>query len=245
MSVIEKLKVKADLNPELAPYVYENPTFGTCIKHPLYFQMSFGEAFHHFANEVYEEKKKLLIEYREKKDWDSFLFLYERPYRVHMLNAEKNNFTDKEYWELLRSVYTDAEQFDEDNRELWNELLTSNRPQRCDFMTEEDKEFFDRLPEDLTVYRGWQDEDCELGFSWSLSKEVATWFATRFSRDEPIVTSMMIKKSSPDVVGYYSGRNEYEVVIINECDSGYRFSREMIDPPEVPRSFNDTFGYRK
>lgn len=76
----------------------------------------------------------------------------------------------------------------------------------------------------ITVYRGCGGEDyVDNGFSWTLSKEVASWFATRMSHDsEPVVVKMVI--DSRACIGFIDGP-EREVLIHPEHIEAY----ELID----------------
>jgi hypothetical protein len=70
------------------------------------------------------------------------------------------------------------------------------------------------LPETITVYRGGLGDDPRLlvrGLSWTLSFEVAAWFAHRFAgKHRPLVISAEMPRAS--VIYFCDGRSEQEVV---------------------------------
>lgn len=62
----------------------------------------------------------------------------------------------------------------------------------------------------VTIYRGVENEKWKKGLSWTLNKNKAIWFATRFS-DEGIVYTAQINSS--DILYYTSDRGEEEVIV--------------------------------
>lgn len=69
----------------------------------------------------------------------------------------------------------------------------------------------------LTIYRGVSYSGRPDGLSWTLSKDKACWFASRFKGKNAKVYKMTIdlynKNESDAILAYFSGRNEDEVVI--------------------------------
>lgn len=59
-------------------------------------------------------------------------------------------------------------------------------------MQPEDRAFYDALPDEIEVWRGWHSGNPvgSLGLSWSTDRAVAVWFARRFegSDCEPILS---------------------------------------------------------
>jgi hypothetical protein len=79
-------------------------------------------------------------------------------------------------------------------------------------MDEDDSRAFLELPDYITVYRG-QDEDYDLGLSWTLDENRAKWFAThamRYKTDNPVLITAVIHKA--DIFAVKVGRGEQEVV---------------------------------
>lgn len=88
-------------------------------------------------------------------------------------------------------------------------------------MSEEERAALEALPERVTVYRGLRTKRYQpdhVGFSWTLSREVAERFANVYRKarwgdpdGEPIVLEETIDKDQ--IVWLIFGRNEQEVVI--------------------------------
>jgi hypothetical protein len=68
-----------------------------------------------------------------------------------------------------------------------------------------------RLEGELTVYRGTFGDEPQLGISWSLSEEKATWFARRLGLKG--AATWRGKVDASQILGYFVERNEYEVVV--------------------------------
>lgn len=62
----------------------------------------------------------------------------------------------------------------------------------------------------VTIYRGVGSEKYRDGISWTLDREKAEWFATRFT-DNGIVYSAKVK--SKDILYYISERGEEEIIV--------------------------------
>ena len=83
-------------------------------------------------------------------------------------------------------------------------------------MSDEDIEYWESLPDEITIYRGGGHED---GLCWTLDKEKAEWFSTRFhDEDDANVWVRTVKKS--DCAAYHSGRGESEVIYLELAREG-------------------------
>jgi hypothetical protein len=77
-------------------------------------------------------------------------------------------------------------------------------------MDANEQSFLKNLPDVLTIYRGCRVHN-KHGYSWSLSKNTARWFAARSVGKFPIVQTGKCKKS--DVIAFLGGRKEDEIII--------------------------------
>jgi hypothetical protein len=96
----------------------------------------------------------------------------------------------------------------------WEALFEQTDPH--DFMTPEENRIFERMPEEITVYRGFQNGARE-GYSWSVVREVAEVFAAydpRFPKGE--VIERRVKKSEVYALILdedENNANEYEIIL--------------------------------
>lgn len=79
-------------------------------------------------------------------------------------------------------------------------------------MNQEELKLYDSLPDEITIYRGVEKnkKNSTKALSWTLNKDKAKWFATRYE-DKGIMFTAKIKKE--DVLAYFNSRKEEEVVI--------------------------------
>jgi hypothetical protein len=133
--------------------------------------------------------------------------------------------TDAEYWEILSDLYSSAEFFTPDF-EVWENLLFSTRPisGAVKMMRPVDRRALANLPPRFTVYRGQQSAEHGPGFSWTIDRARAHWFAhTRgaermallaagtWSKGAGVVLRGVVSKT--DVLCYLSGRGEDEIIV--------------------------------
>ena len=79
-------------------------------------------------------------------------------------------------------------------------------------MDEEDRADFEELPDRVKIYRGVTEYNQNMVkvLSWTLDRKVAEWFAHRFMSKGHVYAATILKK---DILAYYDGRNEQEVVV--------------------------------
>lgn len=191
---------------ELQEWLEPGP-FGNFLNHPLVQDMMV-DAMPGMANMRLREKQKRVKRALEQQDWSSYIFLHERPYRLQSLQTLLYEHPVDKPGSLVRSVWMDSENIHQ-NYDEWHEVLT-------DFgidMDESDKEHFQALPKRFEIYRGCtrMGED---GFSWTLDREKAEWFAIRFDRPGAQILETEVAKES--VLALLTGRGESEVVILPE-----------------------------
>lgn len=208
------------LKLELSQY-YQEAEQWPMIRHPLVYAVPFFDTPEEAArlNRMLEQKKKAVKEAEEKHHFNVYIFLHERPWRIHAFKAVQENMSDAKYWSILSDVWRDSENIFHNHMDWW-ELLTSDRHRRHFFTEPEDFKTFSKLPAEIEIYRGTTAEEMDsnyLGFSWTLDKGRAAWFATRFGRSGPMLATAVVNKS--DCVGYIGSRKEDEVVIVHQRNS--------------------------
>lgn len=179
----------------------------------------------HETNLRYWLKVSALRKAYLEKDIDAYLIMIERPYRVPefirwcLHDQQKNdanpseytehcNLSKKKYWEVVRWLWTDTENVYE-HFVPWMALILDHDTKDIRLMMDkEDREYFDSLPEEFTVYRGGEHEH----MSWTLSKEKAEWFRDRYEGlRECKLFEKRIKKD--EVLAYINARGEEEIIL--------------------------------
>jgi hypothetical protein len=162
-----------------------------------------------------EDAEQAAIALREK-DWHRFVYLRDRPWRPYSLWSIADRIDDQVYWDLTRDVWIDSENIWQ-NRLVWHQLLLTKRP--GSFMSEENRAEFEKLPDPVTVYRGYVKGKNFSGYSWTTNKEKAWWFAKRF----PYLGTPQVRRatlSKNGIFAYINDRDEQEVIALRHKTQG-------------------------
>ena len=207
-------KTLDDLDEELQEYLQDDDLFGQTIKHPLLFWIGpVTPNMVDYINKGIEAKRETLDRAFKDKNWSRYIYAHERPYRIDAFEEVMDEMTDEQYWENLSSIWVDSESIGME-AERWRGLLQSNRGSREFFMNADEKEEFSTLPERFTVYRGYSRGDKEeFGMSWSTDRNVAEWFARRFSNDRQDIIVEELEVSKDGVFAYMTRRGEAEIIL--------------------------------
>jgi hypothetical protein len=149
---------------------------------------------------------------REEGRWFDFVFEHERRDRlIAFWMVDGPRILDRDYWSLLREVWSDAEH-PFLNRQHYLRLFLSGRSERDAMMTPEEQKAFDKLSDPAILYRGVGDPEYARGLSWTNDENVAAWFARRFQPlGEGIVISAVVPKRR--ILAVSMNRDESEVVV--------------------------------
>lgn len=204
------------LDPELKMYLRRLGAKGwQCIQHPLVYAVPYTPNTNNMYNKQLEWKKQMLEEAKSSGNLRAWVFAHERPYRLDAFRRWPLPMTDQDYWETLGAIWSDSENIWQ-HLSQWKIYLSSSRPGKEWFMDEEEREAFEKLPENLTIYRGYQKWRNKRGLSWTLNKDKAVWFSRRFvtreRRDKAAVDRRVVPKSS--VFAYLTGRGEEEIILV-------------------------------
>lgn len=202
-----KLDSKILLHPELKECL-KTSEFGTHLQHKLCYELIYTPELNDYYNKMLEHKKALLEDALKDKDYHSFVFLHERPFRLMALIECWHLASKQQKGLLVAATYVDAE-MPMVNQELWIKLF---KQVGRTAMSEEDVEYFESLPDEIEIYRGCLPEDKD-GISWTLSKEQAQWFANRFNQQGKVFTKKINKNQICTLLRY---RQEEEVIFIQK-----------------------------
>jgi hypothetical protein len=212
------------LHPDLSEYLVQVPMLGTCLQHPLVYAVPYIPT-NAFYNEQYRHKREAVAQYAKEEKWGQLIFMYERPYRMQQfLEIAGLIENHEEYWELLGDILTDTENMHQWQDDLYCAVEPENsdrREARYNIMSKSELWALSQLQDQVVVYRGCT-EDNECGWCWSVRREIARGFATRFDQDGYIIKATVRKR---DIIAYFDRRNEFEVFI----DPDY-VDWEMDDP---------------
>lgn len=194
------------LHPELSQYISLS-TYGAILRHPLVFAVPYFPEQNKIVNRQLEYKKKAVSSALEKQNYNQYIWLHERPFRLNAFLAIQDHLDDVTYSSLLAEVWIDSENIWQYQRQ-WISILNDTRFSSQHFMVPEEYDFFRSLPSRFTIYRGC-DRKNRSGLSWTLDRKKALWFAARFEGNV-LLEKTVCKKS---VLAYVSRRSESEIIL--------------------------------
>jgi hypothetical protein len=205
-----------ELLPELERCVVQTASGMTFIMHRLFHQ-PFIPGTEQGVNDSFRRKRAVVERELKAENWTRYLLHIEKPYRVEAFYEIADDIGDAErWWEIAGWIWTDTENCHQ-NVLYWRELFEHAPP--GDPMDADDREVFDRLPDEIVVYRGTNAEDkMGAGMSWTISKKKAEWFAQRLYMADRctqprVLTGRVLKE---DVIGYLNSRGEDEIIALPE-----------------------------
>jgi hypothetical protein len=168
-------------------------------------------------NDEYERFKQLALEH--DLEFDMFI-AFDQEEALRILITKYDEFSDCEYWNNLSNIYTLLV----GNREkipLLKKAFQLEKGESDCLMTEQEKSFLGNLPDEVKIYRGMSYEESEsgdYGLSWTLDKSRAEFFAfdhpdAAFAPEEKTVVEKTVSKD--EIIAYFSGRDEEEVIWIS------------------------------
>ncbi len=148
-------------------------------------------------------------------EWEGYLHLHgHADIRYAFLRLPLDQLDGETYWRLMQAVWSMSDNLTE--RALWRALLSRHPEHRAAMMTRVERAKLASLPERVAVWRGVSNAEHAEGFSWTLSRRRAHWFAKRWALEgtSPLLLSGTVAKA--DVIAYLAKRGEREIVALPE-----------------------------
>jgi len=217
------------LQPELQESLEDRGEGTLTLSHPLVIIPFYSEHFAQQANAVLSHKTKRIQKAIKTNNWDSIIWLHERPYRLWAFSQFSKFMKPEQYWKILKAVWMDSE-FPMIEKDLWLSMFTAQIKQKRKFMSGSERRVLQSLPETVDIYRGYNgSKQGTLGLSWTLSKDKALGFAHRFGEDDPFIAIATCKRDS--ILAYFHARGEQEI-IIDPLDAQIVDNEQVVDQAE-------------
>lgn len=182
------------------------------IEEGVSFNLKTGEVSNLIEDEkALKKEKELRLKRMKNMSPMQIAFCVSKPYRMLYLSLAFPYLTKKERSEIMHEVWISVENIN--NNVNVSQMETLKMLRNCNkkyLMSQENYEAYENLPDTFVVYRGLQENAQEDGLSWTLSKDVAEWFASRFENDGEIIEKTVHKS---EVIAYFNDRDEEEVVL--------------------------------
>ena len=142
--------------------------------------------------------------------------------KLQVFLAIKPLLTGKLYWYALRHSYDCSDNLFHYKVDL-KFAFTYKEPEREYLMNLSERRFLENLPQRITIYRGMTENELKqksFGYSWSLKKEVAEFFANTYQRNfatnrfKKVVHEITIDKN--EVIAFFNDRKEFEIIYIKD-----------------------------
>lgn len=214
--LIDLLQKREPLLPELREHLRMLDMGGgrkmLALQHPLMYQIPYTEELNAYINGAFRMRRKYVETSRKEKRFGAFVFMHEKPYRINAFMKVADEMSDKDYGEILAETIVGTENLWQWKSELTQLLYPANRSffWRRFLMSAQEKRELKKLADPLTVYRGCRPHN-KKGWSWTLDKEKAEWFAKRFSADNGGVVEGFCYKQN--VLALFLNRGEKEIFI--------------------------------
>ncbi|RQW23298.1 hypothetical protein EHS17_14345 [Rhodobacteraceae bacterium CH30] len=210
---------------ELAMHVTGDGKFSS-LRHPLVSITPYHESMNAIFNRMLEHKRESIQQSIKAEDWENFVFLHERPYRLNAIVELRNNMNVefKALASIVLSAYSDSENISE-NSELWRELLTT-AAQYTKEMNDSDISGMSEISalwgKTVTLYHGGEVPIEGARWCWTLDLEKARWFADRFEREGALYACEVAGEYIDFILHH---RGESEVLVMK--DSAIKNMREI------------------
>ena len=175
-----------------------------------------------FLNKSLNVRTRGIRECIDKKDWGGITYFIHESGLWNWFIHNHFDLDDDGYFYLIKMMWVLDEQTN--NQLNWlnvDELidLFTYRGNPHKIMDDDDLDGFNKLDDELTLYRGVGVDDGEvlytdkedIGISFTTDKEKGIWFGRRFGYPNPYLLEITINKK--DVFFYTDDRNEKEVVV--------------------------------
>jgi len=204
-----------DLHKDLLNFVSFNELLNIKeLRHPLLYSIPYEPNLNHRYNEIYLNKRLKADQSLRKGDFHSLLLMYEKGIRCDVLLELQNRLSGDIYWPLLRNIWIRTE-MPSYNIWVWTRLFFANKKYQELFMSEEDREVYRSLPEKVHIYRGYLHPRFAKGISYTLDREVASFFTKRFKMKDRSLASVSHKVvNKEDIFAYTNERGEKEIIYL-------------------------------
>jgi hypothetical protein len=195
------------LRPELHSYLERLP-HDTFIRHPFCNEHVYDLERCAWIHDIIDRRTAKADACFENQDWEGYVGCIEIYSQLDWLAKDAYLLPDDRYWPLLRQIYG-SQKFTHYSRDVIDTLFLADRPGRENLMEPDERDVLARLPDVLTAYRGYTDDDWEgyaEGIAWTLDRREAVWYANwERDSDNPRVITGKVRKE--DVWAYCDGGN--------------------------------------
>lgn len=172
---------------------------------------------------IFQDEKKYCLwqekfaeDIRQRKSAYSIACLVKTCYKPLFFESSKEYLSEKDFASILVDYWAACGITDVSKIKF---LSWFQEAKKAFLMSKSEQKKFDKLPEKVTIYRGVNGHEDIYGFSWTIDKRIADWFANRYDNKESYVFECIVDKK--DILCYLEIRDEKEVIIAPEVLKKY------------------------
>lgn len=140
-------------------------------------------------------------------------FLVTKAYSFGFLKYAQKDLDKDDFAKILAYLWIRTEEPHNDPNLSKSKLLAMFKTaEPTALMSDEEFQYFRNLPDTVTVYRGVTSYNAKnvLGLSWTLDRDKAAWFASRFGENGTVYEARINKEY---IYALFNGRDESEVIV--------------------------------
>lgn len=163
------------------------------------------------TNKFKEYVKELKIHIKNEDSVSRIMSHITKPYQMFFLSLIKNYLDEQTFTTLLKECYTETEFPNYDVNVPVEEIRKMFEKANKELLMETDElKIFNKLENELTIYRGFYSNEYYNALSWTLDKKTALFFAKRFGEKGSIYQANIKKEN---VYAYFNCTNEKELIV--------------------------------
>lgn len=163
--------------------------------------------------ELAKWQQKIKTEIEKAENVIQVYIMFTKPYIFAFLKFVKQYLSKEDLSSILGDAWSRVEQSNMDNNLSKSQLVSLFK--QCDpklLMDEKEYQEFQNFPATLEIYRGvttYNKKNIK-ALSWTIKRDKAKWFATRFSEKGKVYKATIQKQY---IYAYFTGRNEAEIIV--------------------------------
>lgn len=181
------------------------------ISTPVINSMDTNRPFNIFQDteEYHRWQEQFEKEIISRKNVYSVFSLIRPAYRMTFFKDINQYLSDQDFSKMLAVCWSahGGGEIPEPELEMWFKKADKNF-----LMSKKEQKIFSELPEQLTIYRGVRSPECKFGISWTLNKNIASWYADRYGNNKSCIYECTADKK--DIACYFDTRNEAEIIML-------------------------------
>ncbi len=148
----------------------------------------------------------------DKSDLIRLYMLWRDPWKLTFMKYCGECLSEKDYAKFLADAWVTEENPNMDCNVSRQEVLKMFCSCKKEYLMEQDDLlYYNRLPQEIELYRGVSKGRIKLGLSWTDDKEKAIWFMNRWDDNKNCL--LKVKANKKDIIAYFNTRNESECLL--------------------------------